>query len=73
MKANREDVVQAALVVERWCKEHKAPAFLGGCDCPFYAKDSRFSPFYEKGECFLYTPFVWHLEEKLRTRGLKDD
>ena len=29
---NREDVVQAALKVERWCHEHND---FTGCDCPF--------------------------------------
>lgn len=63
MKANREDVVQAALMVERWCAEnlHK-----GNCDCPFcggkYCALSR-------GE----EPSWWYLEDYLRTRGLKHD
>jgi hypothetical protein len=61
----REEVVQAALTVERWCKEH-----YGGCkpcDCPFMSGDYG---------CIFYDmcdPWLWELEEFLRTRGLKDD
>ena len=57
----REDVVQAALTVERWCKG---------------AKDCSDCPFYDGGWCFLVksvTPLSWHLEEFLRARGLKHD
>ena len=64
----REEVVQAALTVERWCFEHRN---LGGaCDCPFFYNDES-CPWY----CFLqdrFEPGHWGLEEFLRTRGLKD-
>ena len=62
MKINREDVVQAALLVSRWCKEHKQ--CFGDCDCPFQGDDDS---------CFLRCPSAWVLEEKLRTRGLSHD
>lgn len=59
---NREDVVQAALTVERWCKETHD---FTGCGCPFKEGETcRFFshvPFY---------PWEWDLEEFLRTRGL---
>ena len=61
---NREDVVQAALTVERWCLEHKD--FGNGCDCPF--SDCV-------GWCCLVedtAPFYWRLEEYLRERGIKN-
>lgn len=61
MKVNREDVVQAALILERWCKEHIRP---GDCECPFIEKYNL---------CSLSCPFKWELEEFLRTRGLKHD
>ena len=32
---NREDVVQAALTVVRWCGEHLK--YTEPCDCPFFA------------------------------------
>ncbi len=59
MKINAEDVVQAALKVERWCKVH------GGEDCPFFDG--------EKWGCRIrdYNPCEWGLEEFLRTRGMK--
>jgi len=65
----REEVVQAALKVERWCVEHRN---LGGrCDCPFFFND-------ESGQwnCFLndtFEPGHWFLEDFLRTRGLKHE
>lgn len=65
MKANREDVVQAALIVERWCSEN-CSCTADPCDCPFSDAD----------ECYLYNglcPGGWNLENKLRTRGLKHD
>ena len=64
---NREDVVQAALTVERWCAEHydgEKP-----CDCPFFDED-------DYSGCKLGstpTPSWWFLEKFLRTRGLKHD
>lgn len=64
MKANREDVVQAALAVERWCTEHSL--YDGHCDCPFSI-----------GACCVFSrgdePTMWYLEDYLRTRGLKND
>ena len=63
MKINREDVVQAALMVERWCKEHNNGVI---CDCPFAEYDS----------CALFdddVPETWNLEDFLRTRGLKHE
>ena len=56
---NREEVVQAALTVERWCAEHK------GCgDCPLLNDEDN---------CMvsMEAPDYWNLEEQLRTRGLK--
>lgn len=62
----REEVVQAALTVERWCSEHSSGVVGEDCDCPFcggkYCALSR-------GE----EPSWWYLEDYLRTRGLKDD
>ena len=60
IKKNREDVVQAALTVERWCRDNS------GCkDCPFDAGEKY---------CSLGSPpYMWELEEYLRTRGLKHD
>ena len=61
MKINREDVVQAALIVERWCAEHK------GCgDCPLLNDEDN---------CMvaMEAPDYWNHEEHLRTRGLKND
>ena len=56
---NREDVVQAALKIERWC-------IANSCDkCPFLDADAV---------CILSTTFPqsWKLAEHLRNRGLKD-
>lgn len=60
MKINREDVVQAALIVERWCREQQDPWLK--CDCPF----SPFCPI--SGDI---TPADWDLENYLRSKGLK--
>ena len=64
MNLNREDVVQSALNVQRWCDEH----CQGDCDCPFRSSFVT---------CMLDTkiglPYAWHLEEKLRTRGVKEN
>lgn len=60
---NREDVVQAALKVELWCREHDCN------ECPFL-RDR------DVGGCKLrshYEPRGWYLEEFLRTRGLKHE
>jgi len=65
MKANREDVVQAALTVQRWCIENWRPD--GACDCPF--RGSFNDCLLEQGSA----PRFADLEEDLRTRGLKDD
>lgn len=70
MKINREDVVQAALTVERWCKEHLKDA--GECDCPFNDSEKTGGRFYLKN-CVLIRPEMWGLEEFLRTRGAKHD
>ena len=67
---NREDVVQAALTVERWCK-----AQMDCLNCPFYKQTSKWH-----GYCVINCPdgrdiqaaYEWNLEEHLRTRGLKD-
>lgn len=63
MKINREDVVQAALTVERWCREHSHDC---KCDCPFRCGA------YKVG-CMVGVgwPMQWNLEKYLRTRGLK--
>ena len=53
-QANREDVVQAALLVERWC---------AGC------KLCKGCPFDNNGYCMLDVPDSWGLEDFLRTRG----
>ena len=65
----REEVVQAALTVERWCREKRN--FVEKCDCPF-----GYSEFEDCQACFLtdrFEPGHWGLEEFLRTRGLKHD
>ena len=64
----REEVVQAALKVERWCREHRRVGNV--CDCPFFYEDES-----RPWSCFLldrFEPEHWNLEEFLRTRGLKD-
>lgn len=58
-KINREDVVQAALIVERWCAAQECD------DCPFNPGELM---------CQIRgMPFEWKLEIYLRTRGLKHD
>ena len=63
----REEVVQSALKVERWCREHRRVGNV--CDCPF--SDGK--------PCWFFIgdmpefPCRWGLEEFLRTRGLKHD
>ena len=67
MKPNREDVVQAALILERWCDKHQDD--FGNCDCPFAIDlGNRF------GLCKIGhdRPMDWSLETFLRTRGLKE-
>ena len=74
---NREDVVQSALTVERWCKDRNGYP----CDCPFLEKQV-FDGAYK---CRLTNwrvidndlderePLYWNLEEFLRTRGMRGD
>ena len=75
MQINREDVVQAALMVERWCKEHEDE--YGKCDCPFSTplQMSETNPAIQWGKCIFTrgVASVWGLETFLRTRGLKHD
>ena len=62
-KINREDVVQAALTVERWCKERRNKHLGIGeyCDCPFNDLGAcKFFPCY---------PDTWDFERYLRNRG----
>ena len=66
MKINREDVVQAALVVERWCAEHCNDS-IEPCDCPFALRSAC------SLQDFDTFPKYWGLEPFLRTRGLKHD
>lgn len=69
MKANREDVVQAALIVERWCRDHFEEDSV--CDCPF-----GFLDIVGRHACALYAlpiPLDWSLEKFLRGRGLRHD
>ena len=70
----REDVVQSALKVERWCRHN---CVIGswkreeGCDCPFYDRSGN----YRTLKCALqatFFPHEWDLEEWLRARGLKN-
>ena len=58
MKINKEDVVQSALLLERWCKSNCG--LMGCTNCPFYHNES----------CFIDMPHVWNLETKLKNRGL---
>ena len=67
MKANREDVVQAALIVERWCREHYDEE--EGCDCPFFAP----RPFLDSCRLSGDMSADRNLEKYLRNRGLKHD
>lgn len=68
MKINREDVVQAALTVERWCDEKQDEK--GNCKCPFAMDAGNGFGICKIGrDC----PSDWCLETFLRTRGLKDD
>ncbi len=65
MIADREDVVQSALNIQKWCSIHSDYPV---CDCPFFTKDKDI-------KCFisLMLPKTWNLEEKLRTRGIEHD
>ena len=65
MEINREDVVQSALNVVRWCKYHYAGDDKP-CKCPFQDFDG----------CALgyqQAPWLCNLEEFLRTRGVHKD
>lgn len=72
MKANREDVVQAALIVERWCDEHgdfsqNLYHSEMRCDCPFNVNGTF---------CMMQrneVPTLWGLGAKLRSRGIKKE
>ena len=59
MKINREDVVQAAVLLERWCKKKEC------MDCPLL----------DLGGCAVSenVPSSWGLEEFLQNRGLGND
>ena len=64
-KINREDVVQAALIVERWCREQKTKND-DGCSCPFFD--------FVDG-CMMINidpPADWNLDGFLRIRGLRN-
>ena len=60
-QANREDVVHAALLVERWCAGHCKG--FAPCDCPLHMGMGQCV--IEGGKC----PAFWNLEEFLRTLG----
>ncbi len=63
LKTNREDIVQAALMIERWCADHCSDS-TNECDCPFANRVS----------CILDSnpiPKYWQLAEFLRNRGGK--
>ena len=57
----REDVVQAALTVERWCAETDCE------NCMFWRYDTNIG----HTCCFRAAPMNMGLAEHLRTRGLK--
>ena len=61
----REDVVQAALTVERWCFDKWRPD--GACDCPF--RGSFNDCLLEQGSA----PRFADLEKYLRSRGMNDE
>lgn len=70
MKINREDVVQSALNVQRWCEQHFNNEYI--CDCPFAYQDNIGwidCIFHDK----KHYPKNLYLEEFLRNRGIKDD
>jgi hypothetical protein len=62
---NEKDVINAALMIEKWCKEHRN---LGGnCNCPFFTKSEEI-----EWDCFLqdrFEPGHWFLEEFLENKG----
>jgi len=62
LKINREDMVQAALIVERYCLTHNN----GKCDCPLKSLHEG---------CMVVShgsPSFWELEKYLRKRGLEN-
>jgi hypothetical protein len=69
VKINREDVIQAALMIERWCAEEFSK---GDCrmNCPLGSGNPC-------SLCLLFyddrPPKEWNLAERLRKRGLKHD
>lgn len=63
-KVNREDVVQAALLLERWCEE-RCTNSCEPCDCPF--------AFGAACVASLNYPQYWGLEEFLRNRGMRHE
>ncbi len=65
MNANREDVVQAALLIEHWCVVHHRP--YGECDCPLVDLAGATGCMAVNG----HKPCEWDLEEKLRKRGMR--
>lgn len=67
MQINREDVVQAALTVERWCVEHQDK--YGNCDCPLAI---NFGHYINLCKVSYGVPRDWCLEPYLRNRGLQD-
>jgi hypothetical protein len=69
VQINREDVVQAALTVERWCREHERGKYEDCVDCPFLYETEGLALL-----CKLFPrkiPKQWKLEKYLRERGLK--
>lgn len=69
MNLNREEVVQSALNVQRWCEEHIKQEDV--CDCPFGYRNAL-----GLHCCFLYAPqypMEMELDEFLRTRGVKEN
>ena len=65
-KVNREDVVQAALTVARWCAGHYR---TGECNCPF----SKGIMCWFVAEDMPEFPVLWDIEEFLRNRGMKHE
>ena len=64
----REDVVQAALTLERWCRFNTKLSSRRKCDCPLYDDDNE--------GCVLsyeLEPWYWGLEDFLKNRGMKHD
>ena len=66
MKINREDVVQAALKVERWCRETRKEGIPCKGKCPLWGCGCVL------GSALSGYPEHWGLDEFLRARGLSD-